>query len=705
MTIFATNSNVWRVEHAARFSVLIDGAAFFSAVREAALQARRSIVIVGWDLDSRTRLVGESGKPSDPHPAELAAFLGALVDARPDLNVHLLLWDYSLLYATEREPFPLLALQWKTPSRIHFSLDAHVPLGASQHQKIVVIDDRIAFSGGLDLTGRRWDTSAHDFHNPWRVDPSGKPYRPFHDVQAMVDADAARALSEIVRERWRCVTAEELPRFESPGDPWPASVQPDFADVRVGIARTQSAMDCSAGETREVENLFLDSIDTAERSLYVENQFFTSSLIARRIAARMQAKPQLETLLVGPQNHESWIEARTMRNGRIRFMRTFAEAGVADRVRLVYPRVETATAATDTMMHSKVMIIDDRFLRIGSANLNNRSMGTDTECDLAIEASNDGERARILNVRDRLIADHCGVSPEDVAEFFASGRGLLDAAQTLSGRGHSLRPVDDGKPDPREMARYVEGIADPERPVAASTFAAMELSGQAPRQTLGTIVKLAGVLLVLGGLTLAWHFTPLANLLKPASVEEMMTTFAVSPWSPVYVMGAYLAGGLVAFPLIVLIAATAAVFGPLLGFAYAFAGSIASAVVTYGVGAWLGGRPLQSLLGPRLNRIRDVISRSGILSVAAVRLVPVAPYTIVNMVAGACHIRLIDYVVGTALGLLPGLLLMSALGHQIFRFIIAPTAADIVPLAVAAVIWVLLVFGAQRLVVRMGSRQ
>ena len=85
----------------------------------------------------------------------------------------------------------------------------------------------------------------------------------------------------------------------------------------------------SAAETREVERLFLDSIDTAERSLYVENQFFTSSLIAERIATRMQAKPQLETLLVGPQNHESWVEARTMRNGRIRFMRTFAEAGVA----------------------------------------------------------------------------------------------------------------------------------------------------------------------------------------------------------------------------------------------------------------------------------------------------------------------------------------------------------------------------------------
>ena len=78
----------------------------------------------------------------------------------------------------------------------------------------------------------------------------------------------------------------------------------------------------------------------------------------------------------------------------------------------------------------------------------------------------------------------------------------------------------------------------------------------------------------------------------------------------------------------------------MLGFAYAFAGSLASAILTYGIGAWLGRDPLQSLLGPRLNRIRGSIQRSGFLAIAAIRLVPVAPFTIVNMVAGACRIPL-----------------------------------------------------------------
>src|SRR6187431_1052074 len=127
MTLLQPGSNVWKVEPANRFSVLIDGAAFFAAVRQAALKAQRSIFIMGWDLDSRTRLVGEGGEAGDGYPAELAPFLARIVEDRPSLNVYLLLWDYSLLYATERETFPTLALSWAMPQRVHFSLDSQVP--------------------------------------------------------------------------------------------------------------------------------------------------------------------------------------------------------------------------------------------------------------------------------------------------------------------------------------------------------------------------------------------------------------------------------------------------------------------------------------------------------------------------------------------------------------------------------------------------
>ncbi len=85
-------------------------------------------------------------------PIPLAKFLSALVQRRPELTVRLLLWDFSMLYAFERESFPQFSLDWNTPDQVQLCLDREAPLGCSQHQKIVVVDDAVAYSGGLDLT-------------------------------------------------------------------------------------------------------------------------------------------------------------------------------------------------------------------------------------------------------------------------------------------------------------------------------------------------------------------------------------------------------------------------------------------------------------------------------------------------------------------------------------------------------------------------
>src|ERR1700716_1503827 len=199
--ILQPGRTVWRIERADRAAILIDGAAFFATVREAILKAQHSIFIVGWDIDSRTELRGD-GPPADGYPTGLAAFLADLVEARPGLRVHLLLWDYSLLYAHEREALPRLSLQWQMPPQVTFCLDSTVPFGSSQHQKLIVVDDAVAFSGGLDLTIRRWDTGRQALDEARRVDPTGEPYRPFHDIQMMVDGAAAHALESLARQRW-----------------------------------------------------------------------------------------------------------------------------------------------------------------------------------------------------------------------------------------------------------------------------------------------------------------------------------------------------------------------------------------------------------------------------------------------------------------------------------------------------------------------
>lgn len=701
-SILKPGRNVWRVERARRAAVLIDAAATYRAMREAMAKAEHSIFILGWDIDSRTRLVGECGEATDGLPETLAAFLSALVARRPELTVHLLLWDFSMLYSLEREFLPEMVLNWNTPQQVRFCLDRNAPLGCSQHQKIVIVDDAVAFSGGLDITIRRWDTCEHRFDDPHRVDPAGEPYRPFHDVQAVVDGEAARALAELARMRWNEAACADVGEVEASGDPWPDSVTPDFEDIRVGIARTQPCRN-SRDDVREVERLFHDTIDVAERELYIENQFLTVEPIAQRIARRMRKRRDLETLIVAPATHSSWIESQTMRGGRIRFRDAILKADPGERFRLAYPEVAGGEEATDTMIHSKVMAVDDRLLRIGSANLNNRSMGADTECDLIFEAETGAHRAAILRVRNTLIGEHCGSSAEDVAELLDDTGSMIAVSEMLCGRDHCLREIEDGELDPDETGTAIEELADPDRPLSSQTLlhrARASLAAMAGTRFLA----LAATVGIVAVLALAWAFTPLADYARLETIRAAFTGFAREPWAPVLVLAAFVGGGLVAFPVTVLIAATAAAFGPLLGFAYGTAGAMASAIVTYGIGVWVGRDALRSLTGRRITNALERVRSQGVLAIAAIRLVPVAPFSVVNLAAGAGEIRLFDFLLGTLLGLAPGLVLMSALGAQAARMLSHPGPAEFALLAAFVLLWLAASFGVQRLVTRLAHR-
>jgi phosphatidylserine/phosphatidylglycerophosphate/cardiolipin synthase-like enzyme len=132
--------------------------------------------------------------------------------------------------------------------------DGSHPVGASHHQKIAVIDDVMAFVGELDFAQCRWDTPSHRTNHSQRRLMDGKPCRPFHDVQMMVDGEIARALGELARDRWECATEDQLsPSPVQPsGDYWPRSVPPDFQQIPVAIARTRPEYE-DRKEIREVE--------------------------------------------------------------------------------------------------------------------------------------------------------------------------------------------------------------------------------------------------------------------------------------------------------------------------------------------------------------------------------------------------------------------------------------------------------------------
>jgi len=693
----------WRVCAANRAAVLIDGESYFSAVRSAILQARRSVFIVGWDIDSRVRLAPDAESTADGVPDRLGSLLNHVAAQRPDVRIHLLLWDYSILFALEREPLPALNLGWKTPPQVNVCLDDVLPLGASHHQKIVVVDDAVAFCGGLDLTVRRWDTSEHLADHPHRVDPQGEPYAPFHDVQMAVDGDAAVALAELVRARWAEAACETPIPVEPTGDPWPAAATPDFTDIRLGIARTVPAL-YGRSEIREVEALYLRAIDAAERFLYVENQYLATDRVAAALARRLRERPELEALLVSPKEPHGWVEAKSMGIGRARFRRRLEEAGVGDRVRFLYPTVDGGSGEVPVMVHAKLMVVDDVFLRIGSANLNNRSMGLDTECDLAIEAANDRQRGTIAAIRNRLLAEHLGTSMDAVRETLAASGSLLATAERHSGNGRTLKPIQDDHHQVDELSLAVRGIADPERPIEAEQVVGEMFGAEPTRRPLGRLAKLSLLAALFIGLVVAWRYSPLADLADPARLQPWFHDLSSGDWAYVLVPLVYVAGGLVAFPITVLIALTAVTFGPWSGFALASVGALLSATVTYQLGALAGRGLLRDVIGRRINRISRALGRRGIVSVVTVRIVPVAPFTFINLVAGASHIDFRDYLLGTVLGMLPGVVMMTVLGDRLRGVWESPTSGNLALVAAVVGGWVLLSLALQAAITGLDRR-
>lgn len=427
----------WRTAEAARFAPIVDGADYLKYVKSAMLGAENRILLVGWDFDSRTTFEPEGA--TMPGPNQLGPFLFWLLWRRPHLKVYVLKSNLRLLAAFERYWYSIVPVQWLnriTSQRMHLAVDGAHPLGAVHHQKIVAIDDAVAFCGGIDLTLGRWDTRAHTPNDPGRH-AGGEPYGPRHEVATVVDGDAAASLAELARDRWHMATGQTLPPVRAGAVAWPRNCAPALRHVEVGIARTLPPLP-EREEVREVESLNLAAIGAARDFIYLENQYLASRVICEALAVRLREPDGPQVVIVLPRTSESPLETASMDSARERMVRLLWEADEHGRFGVYWPAVP---GGTSLYIHSKVMVVDDRFLRIGSSNLNNRSLGFDSECDLALDdsADRDDVRALVASVRDGLLAEHLGVSVEDLRAEVESRGSILAAVDGLRGAGRSLR--------------------------------------------------------------------------------------------------------------------------------------------------------------------------------------------------------------------------------------------------------------------------
>jgi len=424
--------NCWQIAETGRFALIVDAANYFVAARAAMLKAQHSITLIGWDFDARIDLRGGS----DEGPEKLGDFILWLADRTPSLEIRLLRWDIGALKTLFRGRTLLWILRWKRHPRITLRLDSSHPVATSHHQKIVVIDDSLAFCGGIDMTQNRWDTRAHRDHEPTRKSPSGQDHGPWHDSTSAFDGAAARVIGDLARHRWKCATGEELSPCPTGHDCWPEGLTPDFRDTRIAVMRTLPTHDDDPG-CHEIEAAYLDMIASARNVIYAESQYFASRRIGAAIAQRLTEENGPEVVIVNPRAAEGWLEPIVMDTARARLVEALRRIDTHGRFRLYHP---VTAAEAEIYVHSKIMIVDDTCLRVGSSNFNNRSMRVDTECDVVLADGNAAERDRITALRNDLVAEHLGVTPDMVATHLRRTGSLIETIEALRGPGRSLVP-------------------------------------------------------------------------------------------------------------------------------------------------------------------------------------------------------------------------------------------------------------------------
>ncbi|AUC89492.1 MAG: phospholipase [Alteromonas sp.] len=701
--IFEPGENCWVESNATFAAPLIDCANYYKALHSSIVKAKHSIFIVGWDIDSRIRLIRGEDEAQSSAPSVISDLLKWKAEQTPDIQIYLLRWDSSLAFFAQRELWAKEAWDEKTPDNVKTELDDTIPMGGSQHQKIVVIDDELVFSGGMDVSTNRWDTRDHPVVSEERDGPDGD-YGPLHDVQMVSSGPVVADFSKLVRWRWQRV-ANETPiairdnaniNIDAPiPAAWPESYPPIFKNVECALARTIPFMD-EVEPAQEVRHMLLDLIGQAESFIYIENQFTTRQEIAEELNRQLKLKPNLNVCIVSSYEPKGKFECEAFWASRIQF-KTILESGISpERVKMTYSSIEDMQGKRAyKRIHSKVMTIDDKYLVIGSSNLSNRSMTLDTEIDTVLYGNTPENKQSVVNVRNDLLAEHTGRALEDMPAIFEQPNPVEALMQGQIAHGYILTEVRDEIFTEQSTANLFRSLSDPEEPlISIPTPDGTVLPARNPRRrsimiAIGvTIVAVMCGLMYWASQSIPWLSSDSIN----AFLEESRGTYFALPT----VLMVYVVGGILFFPVTVLSLAVAAIFGPIWGPIYGMMGALLSSAILFGIGKLSGNAGLKKLGGPKVAAVDEKLKRSGIVGVAAIRMLPIAPFSLVNLVAGISSIGIIQFLVGTFLGMFPPMIAKGLVGDSIAQIWQNPSVETISYLVAGIALWGLMIWGSQK---------
>jgi phosphatidylserine/phosphatidylglycerophosphate/cardiolipin synthase-like enzyme len=392
-------------------AVLIDGQTALDAMADAMTRARSHIHVAGWHLSPDFRLRRGGGGPT------LTRLLAELAERMP---VRVLLWAGPPLPAFQptRSMMKSVRDQLSSGSNVRCVLDARERTLHCHHEKVVIVDDEVAFVGGIDLSdlhGDRWDASQHP--------PRGTTG--WHDIATRLRGPIVADVAQHFRDRWQEAAGEPLPP-PRPSDP--------AGQVTVQLLRTVPEHIYRFAPRGEfsIAQAYLRALRSAERLIYLENQFLWSTEVIDILADKLRRPPHADfrMVLVLPQRPRSGADTTRGQLGRL----IQADDG-AGRLLATTVRAHDGSRTDSLYVHAKVGIVDDRWLTIGSANLNEHSLFNDTEVNIQTV---DPDLARATRLR--LWAEHLECDPATVA---GAPTEVVDSMWKQKVRGPAGRSADE----------------------------------------------------------------------------------------------------------------------------------------------------------------------------------------------------------------------------------------------------------------------
>ena len=404
-----------------QLTVLIDGHQALPAIAEAMLAARSHVHVTGWHLSAHFELVrGE-------RPVVLGLLLAELARR---IDVRVMVWAGAPMPAFHptRKEVNAEVHRLVRGTRIDCRTDPREHPFHCHHEKTVVIDDEVAFVGGIDLTdlaGDRFDLSAH---------PARRRLG-WHDVGTQLRGPAVSDVAAHFAMRWHEVTGERL------GVATPSAVcGPSTVQVVRTVAEDMYAS-VPRGDFRILES-YLRALRSARELIYIENQFLWAPEIVDVLAAKLRAPPSpaFRLVVVMPRRANNGQDDTRGQLGRL----IDADNG-NDRLLAATVRSRSASRADPLYVHAKVAIVDDRWMTVGSANLNAHSLLNDTEMNVVTD---DSDLAR--DTRQRLWSEHLELPIDAVRSH--TPRELVDEHWIPTAYEQQQRERDNDNPTHRLIA-------------------------------------------------------------------------------------------------------------------------------------------------------------------------------------------------------------------------------------------------------------